>query len=265
MRRAGARGAAWAIAGLVVALAASLPANAQTAEDRRFCSDAAANVIFYLDLTTPYDAADEASLVSGIGRIFDSLENGGRIVIRTMENTFSNSRRLLDMCVPYCKSSGLLNDIFFSDCTSGIVMSEKKKLKEAIKQAISPLLRQAVELPNSEIIRTIAQSAREEYRGGRANVFYVFSDMIENSAYLGGKAFFATATPDLMVKLKKDGLVPQLTGAAFHVFGFGRGGNAAARAALPQDKLAKLNGFWLSYFQATGARLSLEQNLSLAN
>jgi hypothetical protein len=181
-----------------------------------------------------------------------------------MENTFSNSRRLLDMCVPYCKSGGFLSDLF-SDCTSGIVMSEKKKLKEAIKQAISPLLRQAVELPNSEIIRTIAQSAREEYRGGRANVFYVFSDMIENSAYLGGKAFFATATPDLMLKLKKDGLVPQLTGAAFHVFGFGRGGSAATRAALPQDKHAKLNRFSHSYFQATGAQHSLEQNLRLAN
>jgi hypothetical protein len=37
---------AWAVSALAAAFAASLPAHAQTAEDRRFCSDAAANVVF---------------------------------------------------------------------------------------------------------------------------------------------------------------------------------------------------------------------------
>ena len=238
-------------------------ATAQTLEDHRFCSDSAANVVLYLDLTTPYDGSDEATLGSGIGHIFDGLEDGGRIVIRTIEDTFANSKRLLDMCVPYCKSGGFLSDLF-SNCTTGVVVNEKKKLRDAIKLAIAPM-RLSVELPNSEIIRTIALSSREEYRAGRTNVFYIFSDMIENSAFLGGRTFFAASTPDLMQKVKKESLIPELSGAAVHVFGFGRGGIASARAALPQDRLAKLNSFWTAYFQAAGARLSLEQNLTSAN
>lgn len=249
---------------LCACLPQSVAAQTQAIEDRRFCSDTAGNVVFYLDLTTPYDASDEASLVSGIGRIFDGLEDGGRIVIRTIEDTFSNSKRLLDMCVPYCKSGGFLSDLF-SNCTAGVVINEKKRLKDAIKLAISPVLRQAVELPKSEIIRTMALSAREEYRGGRANILYIFSDMIENSAYLGSRAFFSTSPATLMRRVKKDNLIPNLGGATIHVFGFGRSGVAAAKTALRQDRLARLSGFWTSYFAATGAKLSLEQNLSLAN
>ena len=142
------------------------PAVAQVIEDHRFCSDTAANIVFYLDVTTPYDAADRDTLVSGISQIFDNLQEGARLSIRTIEDAFSSSDRLLDMCVPYCPSGGFFADLF-SSCTEGVVINEKKKLRADIRLAIAHRLDAATELPNSEIIRTISSSASEEYRAGR--------------------------------------------------------------------------------------------------
>lgn len=251
---------------LAAAIAAWLlpsPASATT-EDHRYCSDSASNVVFYLDVTTPYDTADEEALVSGISRIFDSLEDGGRISIRTIEEAFSSSDRLLDMCVPYCESGGFLADLF-SDCTQGVVINEKKRLRAAVRETLGARLRAASELPNSEIVRTIAMSAQEEFRPGRPNRIYIFSDMIENSAYLGGGTFFSSATTPLMEKIAADGLVPSLSGASVRVFGVGRNGISGSRDPLPQERLERLMAFWGAYFNAAGASLTVSQNLSSAD
>ncbi len=251
-------------AAIVATTAFSSAAFSQTVENARYCSNTAANTILYLDTTTPYDATDEAELVTGISHIFDSLEDGGRLSIRTIEDLFSKSERLLDMCEPYCQSNGFLADLF-SSCTEGVVINDKKRLRLAIRQTISQRVRQSVELPYSEIIRTLAMSAREEYRAGRSNTIYVFSDMIENSPYIGGRTFFSTLTDALLARVGKDGLIPDLAGANVHVFGFGRSGVVGDRHALPQGALTKLRAFWTGYFQAAGATLSLEQNFTTAD
>lgn len=236
----------------------------QPIEDSRYCSATAANAVLYLDMTTPYDASDQATLVSGISHIFDSLNDGDRLSIRTIEDSFSSSERLLDMCVPFCRSGGFLADLF-SDCTAGVVINDKKRLREAIRQTISQHVRRAVELPYSEIVRTLAMSAREEYRPRQSNAIYVFSDMIENSTYLSGRTFFSTRTDALLERIEKDHLIPDFSGATIHVFGFGRNGIAGDRHALSQDAIGKLRSFWTLYVQAAGATLSLEQNLTTAD
>lgn len=237
-------------------------AAAQPVEDRRFCDDAAANVLLLLDVTTPYDTADRSTLISGIEQIFDSLGNGDRISIRTIEDAFSNSHRLLDMCVPYCPSNGFLRDLF-SNCTMGVVINEKKRLRAAITLTLRNRLEAAGELPTSEIIRTIAAASKEEFRSGRPNRIYIFSDMIENSVYLSGRAFFSTGIGPLMTQLEGDGLIPHLQGANVQVFGFGRTG-VADRPPLAQEMLKRLSAFWTAYFRAAGAALSLQQHLSSA-
>lgn len=252
------------LAALLLLRALAAGAEAQPVENHRFCNEQAANVVLFLDVTTPYDEADRSTLISGIEQIFDSLGDGDRIPIRTIEDAFASSDRLLDMCMPYCPSRGFLRDLF-SSCTMGVVINERKKLRSAVKLTLRDRLEEARELPNSEIIRTISTAAKEEYRPDRTNQIYIFSDMIENSAYLSGHSFFASDLDSLVARLRGDGLVPRLSGAAVHVFGFGRTGVPSERAALDQEKLNRISAFWMAYFAAAGASLSMQQHLSGAS
>jgi hypothetical protein len=76
--------------------------------------------------------------------------------------------------------------------------------------------------------------------------------MIENSAYLSGADFFASDNQELVLRLADDKLIPNLLDAKVGVFGMGRGGGEG-RAALPQDRLTKLEEFWRLFFIAAGA------------
>jgi hypothetical protein len=241
-------------------LTSAEPASA--IDNSRFCSATAPNIVLYLDVTTPYDDVDKETLVDGATRIFESLKGGERISIRTIADEFSSSRRLLDLCVPYCESHGFLPDLF-SDCTEGVVINEKKRVKASIAAELRDAMSTAGNLPYSEIVRTLSLSANEEYRTGRENDFYIFSDLIENSKYLPGKKFLWEPADSLLAVVRKDGLIPKLAGASVKVFGLGRGGNPGHRDALPQDVLERVESFWRSYFTDAGASLTMQQNLTL--
>lgn len=244
---------------VIVAVAWLAIGTAQALDNKRYCDTDGANVVLYLDVTTPYDDTDKRALVDGIGRIFEGLQGGARLSIRTIEDTFPKSMRLLEACVPFCPG-GVLDDLF-SDCTEGAVINDTKALRRQIVEALAPRLTGSTELAHSEIIRTIALSASEEFREGRTNAIYVFSDMIENSAYLAGADFFAADARKLVAKLADEKLIPNLMQASVGVFGIGRGGGAD-RAALSQERLMKLQEFWEMYFIAAGAEARLSQNLN---
>lgn len=244
------------LAFIAVAAAHTAPA---AAADGRYCSDDAANVILYLDVTTPYDDIDKRALADGIGRIFEGLKGGERLSIRTIEDSFPNSVRLVESCIPYCPSDGFFGDLF-SECTEGAAINDNKALRRRIIEALAGRLNRTTELPFSEIVRTLALSAPEEYRKDRRNTVFVFSDMIENSSYLPGRDFLTADTGALIEKLVADKLVPDLWEADVHVFGVGRAG-AAHRDALSQDRLQKVSEFWLKYFAACGATATMHQNL----
>lgn len=239
-----------------------LPATARAAADsQRFCSPSAVNIVVYLDVTTPYDDIDKRALIDGVGKIFEKLTGGERIAIRTIADTFTNSSEILDECMPYCESQGFLSDLF-SDCTEGVVINERKRLKSLIVARLSEWMGRSTELKYSEILRTIAMSASEEYRDGRDNQLFIFSDLIENSEYLSGAKFFAMKNNVIVSDLAKARLVPNLKGATVVAFGVGRTGNPTDRRALSQDKFEKLADFWETYFSLAGAALTVQQTLS---
>lgn len=249
---------------LAIATAAAIhgtaPAHAATPE-RDYCAADAANVVLYLDVTSPYDDTDKGVLIDGVGRIFATLKGGERLSIRTIEDTFTNSRRLLDTCMPVC-SGGFLGDLF-SDCTEGLMIEDTKALQRRIVDAIGGRLNTATgELPYSEIVRTLGVSAREELRQSRRNIVYIFSDLIENSEYLPGGEFLTAPDGKLIEKLAAANLLPDLWEAEVKVFGVGRAGTPD-RPALSQDKLQKVIGFWTMYFAACGATVTMQPNLNL--
>jgi hypothetical protein len=226
----------------------------------KYCAPAAANVVLYLDVTTPYDAIDRASLVDGVEKIFAALGDGDRLSIRTIEDSFPNSHRLIDACMPFCKSEGFLNDLF-SDCTEGVVIEDKRRLQTDIVAEITKVASNSVELKTSEIIRTLALSSAEEYRKGQENAFFIFSDMIENSTYLPSGDFLRERNSQIISNLAKDRLVPNLRGAVVTVFGVGRKGDPQARDALEQKKIDKITDFWEAFFSLAGATMTWQPNL----
>ncbi|MBZ0228484.1 MAG: hypothetical protein K8F58_08545 [Bauldia sp.] len=244
----------------VIAALAGMAGLPATAAEDRYCRDDAANVVLYLDVTTPYDEIDKRALVEGIGRIFAGFKGGERLSIRTIEDAFPKSVRLIDSCVPHCASGGIFGDLF-SDCTEGAAINDSKILRRRIVEVLASRLNRTTELPLSEIIRTLALSAPEEYRKNRQNVVFVFSDMIENSSYMPGREFLTADVGALIEKLSSSGLIPDLWQAEVHIFGLGRGG-AGNRNALPQDRLQKLTAFWTKYFAACGATAAMHQNLT---
>lgn len=246
-----------------IAMAATISTTAPgyAAPERDYCSAEATNIVFYLDVTSAYDDTDKSVLIDGVGRIFATLKGGERLSIRTIEDTFTNSRRLLDTCMPVCEG-GFLGDLF-SDCTEGLMIEDRKALQRKIVDAIGGRLSTATaELPYSEIVRTLGVSAKEELRQGRRNLVYIYSDLIENSEYLPGGEFLTAPDGQLIEKLATANLLPDLWEAEVRVFGVGRAGTTD-RPALPQDKLQKVMSFWNMYFAACGATVTMQPNLTL--
>ncbi len=245
-----------------LALIASLVAAGAVQADEfdKYCSPSATNVVLYLDVTTPYDAIDRASLVDGVEKIFARLGDGDRLSIRTIEDAFPNSHRLVDACMPFCKSEGFFSDLL-SDCTEGVVIDDRRRLQRQVVAEITQVATNSVELQTSEIIRTLAMSAAEEYRDAQANAFFIFSDMIENSQYLPSSQFLSLKNGQILSNLAKDRLVPNLRGASVAIFGVGRKGDPQARDVLEQRKIDKITDFWDGFFTLAGATMTWQPNL----
>lgn len=220
----------------------------------------AANIVVYVDRTTPYDPTDKTDLVDGVSRLFENLKGGERFTIRTIADSFTASTSLLDQCVPFCPDQGPLGDLFGS-CTEGVMLNDRKHLRQEVVRQLQSLLANFTELPNSEIVRTIGLSAPGEMRVGRTNRLYLFTDLIENSLYLPGKRFFSDKNDLLLKQIATDGLIPDLTGAQIQIFGVGRGGNPGDRHPLDQALLSKLTDFWQRYFAAAKAIVTIQQAL----
>jgi hypothetical protein len=248
----------WFLAAVLVAVMAGRVDTAPAAPPD-YCEPTADNIVIYVDRTTPYDESDKTALVDGIGRLFESLGGGQRFSIRTIAESFTSSATLLDACVPFCPDGGFLGDLF-SDCTEGMMINAKKHLRDELVRQLRSLLENFVELPNSEIVRTIARTSSIELRPDRRNRFYLFTDLIENSVYLPGKQFFSEKNDVLLKRIAADGLVPNLGAVEVRVFGVGRGGTPERRV-LEQQLLEKLLAFWEAYFAAAGTTVVIQQAL----
>lgn len=247
---------------VLLLLLAFLPRSAGAAETQKYCDDAADNVVVYIDRTTPYDELDKQALIDGTSRIFEALAGGARFSLRTIADSIATGQRLLDACIPFCPPKDFLGEMFDSSCPEGVMLNDHKLLRSELVRQLQSLLANFVELPHSEIVRTIARSASIEYRPGRPNRLFLFTDLIENSQYLPGKEFFSVANTKLLARIGTDDLVPDLAGASVRVFGVGRGGTPERRQ-LPQELLQKLTGFWKAYFTAAGATLTIQESLGV--
>ena len=239
------------IAAALLAAHAAHPACAQPHANKDYCDGGGANLVFAVDTTTPYDERDKDLLVRTIAEIFETMRGGDRIAIRTINESFATSERLIDRCVPRCEARNIWDNIW--KCNQGMIVSDTKRVKQEVVQALRTRLTNFREQPRSDIIRTISTISREEMQRGGRRVLYVISDLIENSDYIPGRVFFTLDSRKLMQIVRKYELLPSLDGVEVHVLGVGRDGTAA-RAPLTVAALQKITDFWNAYFKASKAQ-----------
>lgn len=238
-----------------------LAASAAPADDNdKYCRPDRDNIVIYVDRTTPYDEIDKKSLIDGISRVFESLKGGEHFVVRTINDASARSEELIRSCIPICESKGFIEDLLNPTCTEGVMLNDRKRLRGEVVGQLQSLLANFVELPFSDIVGTIAGTAPSEMQSSGANRFYLFTDLIENSPNIPGKDFFSVKNPKLIAKVTEQKLLPSLAGAEVRVFGVGRSGKPG-RPPLDPQLLKKLTEFWLAYFDAAGARLTIQQSL----
>jgi hypothetical protein len=244
------------LAALGLALCVGGGAAAAGGASEKYCREDAVNRVVFLDVTSAYDDIARSSLVDGLGQIVDSLTDGEHITIRTIADEFGHSARLFSDCMPYCADEGL-----FSKCTEGVLIADRRAFRASLAKTLREVIAGSHELDHSEIVRTLSRAGGEELRAGRTNDFYIFSDMIENSAYLPGSRFLRERNKALILRLADDKLIPNLEGVSVRIFGFGRKGTEG-RASLNQVQLDKMTEFWKLFFLASGATVEIQQNLT---
>jgi hypothetical protein len=244
----------------IVLLSLSSASKAQTIDWEGYCSASAKRVLLLVDITTPYDTQDKQILVDGLQNIVGKLGDGDRIVIRTIADSYTHTEKLIDRCMPYCPPMSFWESLF-SNCTGGLILNHKRTLISEIRASVRERLDQFKALEHSEIIGTIAQSAKETLSSKQGSEVYIFSDLIENSEYIPGKIFNEVPNETLLAKIEADKLVPSLQGASVRIFGVGRGGGSE-RTPLPIPRLNKLLDFWNNLFARSGAApVTISQNL----
>ena len=106
------------------------------------------SALFAIDTTTPYDEKDEDLLVRAVAEIFETMHGGDRVVIRTTNESFATSERLIDRCVPRCKARNIWDD--FWKCNQGLIVNDTKKVKQEVVQSLKARLANFQEQPRSD-------------------------------------------------------------------------------------------------------------------
>jgi hypothetical protein len=232
-------------------------ALAQAVDHVRFCNDEAETVIILIDVTTKFDDRAIQLFSDGADKITSELTGGQRLVVLSIEDTFTHSTRLYEGCIPYCEAkSGVawIGDVLFGNCTAGVVRLKSREQRQTISAILRDKLSKSTDLPYSEIVRTLAYSLRPITRQSTSSPvhLYIFSDLIENSEFLGGRVFLSQKPEKTIQLLATNDLIPQLSKAKVRAFGIGRSGDTGRRT-LPEPMLVHIKRFWDLYFRTTGA------------
>lgn len=216
------------------------------------CDPEAASVVFMFDVTTPYDDIDRTVLRDSALKIFDRLQGGQKFTILTIEDSFSHSRRLIEACIPYCPERSII-DTLISDCTEGVLLQKRRALASHLRDVLGVMLDASSELPRSDIVRTVYYALKADTGVAPVHVeLYVFSDMLENSGFIGLRELFGSKPAALVEKAAKNNLIPSIPGAAVRIFGVGRR-HSSGKPELSVAEMQRLTGFWREYFAAAGA------------
>jgi len=239
-----------------------LPFSEAIAATQDYCSQGEGRaVLFLIDRTSVFDQQDKKSFADGVDVLFNHLQTGERLVIHTLTEDFSSSKKIFDACRPGCLEQGLTAGLFSQCRASRAKMDERKYLRDVLT-SIKPLILNQEKYPNSEIIETIA-FMMQEYEQQKPTRLFIFSDMIEHSRLAKFGYLKEKDIEPLLDRLDRLGLIRPMQGVDVEVFGFGRD-HSVQRKGLRAELKRNIEQFWQAYFKrAKAGKFHLGRDLNL--
>lgn len=239
-----------------------LPVKEAMSAKQDYCSQGEGRtVLFLIDRTSAFDEQDKNSFANGIDVLFKQLQTGDRLIIHTLTEDFSGSKKIFDACRPGCQEQGMMSGLF-SQCRASVAKVDERKYMRDMLTSVKPMISMEEKYPNSEIIETIA-FMMQEYEHHRPARLIIFSDMIEYSRLAKFGHLKENNIPSLLGKLDRLGLIKPMQGVNVEVFGFGRD-HSAQRHGLNAEQKRNIERFWQAYFmRAQVAKFHLGRNLNL--
>ena len=195
--------------------------NSSQAAQQDYCAQGDEKaVLFLIDRTSAFDEQDKKIFANGVNTLFQGLDAGDRLIIHTLTEDFSESRKIFDACRPGCREQGIVSGLF-SQCRASVAKVDERKYMRNMLASVKPMISKQEDYPNSEIIETISFMAQEYERHKPARLI-IFSDMIEHSRLARFGHLKESGIPVLLDKLDKLGLIRSMQGVDVEVFGFGR-------------------------------------------
>ena len=239
-----------------------LPVEDALSAKQDYCSQGEGRtVLFLIDRTSAFDEQDKNSLANGVDVVFKQLQTGERLIIHTLTEDFSDSKKIFDACRPGCLEQGLVSGLF-SQCRASRAKVDERIYVRDVLSSVKPMILTQEKYPNSEIIETIA-FMMQEYEHYKPARLIIFSDMIEHSRLAKFGHLKEKNIQPLLDKLDRLGLIKPMQGVDVEVFGFGRD-HSAQRQGLKAEQKRNIEQFWQAYFtRAQATRFHLGRNLNL--
>lgn len=228
-------------------------ANAPDAEARGtdYCQYGRESILFLIDRTTPYDDTDRRTITASTGALVDRLGPGDRIVVATIGEHYTQTRREFSDCVPGCPEVGFV-DSLLSSCRAVRARQDRHVFRNRLLSAVVPLTRNPNNARFSGILSTLSETTRAPVGGAAYTQIYVFSDMLENSQAFPWPRFRDMTNAEAMASVRDQMLLPSVRNARVQIAGFGRLHDPDRPYLEPQlDR--RLREFWTGYFRAGGA------------
>ncbi|MGB0711984.1 MAG: hypothetical protein ACPGUC_00350 [Gammaproteobacteria bacterium] len=242
-------------------MAAAICVPPAEAAEPDYCGYSERFTVVAIDRTQRLDDHDRDILLEGLGKVFDSLEAGERVLMRTIAGRHTDSETLFDACYPGCPDEGLLGS-FLGSCSSMRARGDRTRFQQALVSRAKDLLNTDQAHVHSDILLTLAATASTLRDSGRLPTRWtIFSDMLENSPALPWPRVLDASAGDLTDIPASAGMTPRFDGSSVDIFGFGRL-HSPGRPALADAQRGHLVSLWRSYFAALGAsRVRIGQRL----
>lgn len=218
-----------------------------------YCTLSDRSTLFLIDRTTTFDAGDQTLLMESLGSVVDRLETGDRIIIATISDHYSKTRRLANACKPGCPAGGGVVDEIVGSCSTMKAKQDQQQFMGSLAASLREIINTAEDASGSDIIRTIGHWSGSNAARPYTSII-VYSDMLENSDMIGWGKFSARPEDELMGIVSQHGAGAKTPGTDIRVIGYGRL-HDKARSPLPAALDAKLRGFWTRYFFEGGGQV----------
>ncbi|MFN3610002.1 MAG: hypothetical protein ACK4Y9_13145 [Hyphomonas sp.] len=218
-----------------------------------YCALSDRSTLFLIDRTTTFDASDQTLLMESVGSVVDRLDTGDRIIIATISDHYSKTRRLANACKPGCPAAGGVVDEIMGSCSTMKAKQDQQQFMASLAASLREVINTAEDARGSDIIRTIGHwtgsASAEPYTS-----IVVYSDMLENSDMIAWSKFSALPEDELMSVVAEHGAGAKTPGTDIRLIGYGRL-HDEARSPLPAALDAKLRSFWTRYFFEGGGQV----------